>query len=295
MADTFDFNPFKTPVTTGDIIDTTKSLASQTVDILQQGGKGFMKAIRSRTIPNDGEPPTVEVGSASWSQDPNSKDWRVKLSIPPIKSFLESPYIKRLIDSTGGLCFPYTPTIIMSHQASYNAITPVHSNYPFFAYQNSSVDAMTLTGQFIVQNALEGEYWIAMLHYLRSITKMFYGETSNQGAPPPIVKLNGYGDYVFKDVPVIVTNFTLDMPTDVDYLAVDLDFGFNAPDTVEGQNGNFTRLTGGDTDRGRIAYVPVESQVTVTLQPIYSRSRVESFSLDKFVNGGYINSGKGFI
>lgn len=288
MADTFDFNEFKTPITTGDIIDTTKDLAAQTVDILQEGGKGFMKAIRSRTIPTDGEPPALEVSTASWSQDPNSKDWRVKLSVPPIKSFLESPYIKRLVESTGGLCFPYTPTIIMSHQASYNAITPVHSNYPFFAYQNSSVDAMTLTGQFIVQNSLEGEYWIAMLHYLRSITKMFYGETSNQGSPPPIVKLNGYGDYVFKDVPVIVTNFTIDMPTDVDYLAVDLDFGFNGDNTIN----TITR----NTDRGAVAYVPVESQVTVTLQPIYSRSRVEQFSLDKFVKGQYLGSGnKGFI
>jgi hypothetical protein len=288
MADTFDFNEFKTPITTGDIIDTTKDLATQTVDILQAGGKGFMKSIRSRTIPTDGEPPQIEIGGASWAQDPNSKDWRVKLSIPPIKSFLESPYIKRLAESTGGLCFPYTPTIIMSHQASYNAITPVHSNYPFFAYQNSSVDAMTLTGQFIVQNSLEGEYWVAMLHYLRSMTKMFYGETSNQGAPPPIVKLNGYGDYVFKDVPVVITNFTLDMPTDVDYLAVDLDFGFNSPDL------NANKVFEG-TDRGRVAYVPVESQVTVSLQPIYSRARVEQFSLDSFVKGDYINGGKGFI
>jgi len=289
MADNFfDFNEFKTPVTSGDIIDATKSLAAQTVDILEQGGKGFMKAIRSRTIPNDGEPAQVELASASWAQDPNSKDWRVKLSVPPIKAFTDSPYIRRLIDSTGGLCFPYTPTIIMSHQASYNAITPVHSNYPFFAYQNSSVDAMTLTGQFIVQNSLEGEYWVAMLHYLRSITKMFYGAGSNTGSPPPVVKLNGYGDYVFKDVPVIVTNFTIDMPTDVDYLAVDLDFGFNGGNTINTITSN--------TDRARVAYVPVESQVTVTLQPIYSRSEVEQFSLDKFVNGGYIGSGKrGFI
>lgn len=288
MADTFDFNEFKKPITSGDIIDATKSFAAQTVDILQQGGKGFMKSIRSRTIPNDGEPTAIELTSASWAQDPNSKDWRVKLSIPPIKAFTDSPYIRRLIDSTGGLCFPYTPTIIMSHQASYNAITPVHSNYPFFAYQNSSVDAMTLTGQFIVQNSLEGEYWVAMLHYLRSITKMFYGSGSNTGSPPPIVKLNGYGDYVFKDVPVLVTNFTIDMPTDVDYLAVDLDFGFNG-------NNNFNTVTG-STDRARVAYVPVESQVTVSLQPIYSRAEVEKFSLDKFVNGGYIGSGqRGFI
>ena len=178
----------------------------------------------------------------------------------------------------------------MSHAASYSAITPVHSNYPFFAYQNSQVDAMTLTGQFYCQNDLEGLYWLGALHYLRSITKMFYGAGTNQGAPPPVVKLNGYGDYVFKDVPCIVTNFTLDMPTDVDYIAVDMEF--------LGEWKEFEEISGDEltTTSGDKSYVPTESQMTVTIQPIYSRALVEKFSLDKFAKGGYLGSNnKGFI
>ena len=44
------------------------------------------------------------------------------------------------------------------------------------------------------------------------------------------------------------------------------------------------------------SYVPTESQMTVTIQPIYSRALVEKFSLDKFAKGGYLGSNnKGFI
>ena len=262
-------------------------LARDSVQSFKDTAEGFMKGIRSRTIPADGEADDqISVKSAKWASDPNGKDWRVKLSIPNIKSFTDSPLLQKLVE-TGGLAFPYTPTIIMSHAASYSAITPVHSNYPFFAYQNSQVDAMTLTGQFYCQNAQEGLYWLGALHYLRSITKMFYGEGTNQGAPPPVVKLNGYGDYVFKNVPVIVTNFTLDMPTDVDYIAVDMtDLGEYYADNED----DFT------TTEGDKSYVPTESQMTVTIQPIYSRALVEKFSLDKFAKGGYLGSNnKGFI
>ena len=98
---------------------------------------------------------------------------------------------------------------------------------------------------------------------------MSYGATSNQGAPPPIVKLNGYGDYVFKDVPVTVTYFTVDLPADVDYIQTDV-----------GPNGT---------------WVPVKSNINIQVQPTYSRKSITKFSLDTFVSGGYIASGKGFI
>ena len=103
-----------------------------------------------------------------------------------------------------------------------------------------------------------------------------------------IVKLNGYGDYVFKNVPVVVTMFTLDMPTEIDYIAVDLS-----------DMGALAEATKGATDtaniKGTVAYVPVQSQVTVTVQPIYSRTDVQGFSLSDFVNGEYVTQEKGFI
>ena len=65
----------------------------------------------------------------------------------------------------------------MDSCAAYSPIKPIHSNYPFFAYQNSQVDQFSITGDFTVENALEGQYWLAAVHYLRSVSKMAYGNT----------------------------------------------------------------------------------------------------------------------
>lgn len=226
---------------------------------------GFGKALRAFNLLPDAQPESFEFVNATTSDDP---DWRVKLSLP--KNFDTSGVMAPLgSQGTEGLVWPYTPQIYITHSANYSPVQPVHSNYPFFAYQNSRVDAFSIVGDFYVENNYEAQYWIAAVHYLRSITKMAYGNTSNVGSPPPVVKLNGYGDYVFKDVPVIVQSFAVEMGQDVDYIRAD---GYGA----------------------KGAWVPTRSNIQATVQPIYSRRQVEAFSLDQFVKGGYIGRG-GFI
>ncbi len=109
------------------------------------------------------------------------------------------------------------------------------------------------------------------------MTKMFSGEGPNAGSPPPIIKLNGYGDYVFKNVPVAVTQFSVELPKDVDYIPS----GFLAPSEI-------------DASAKGTGYVPVKSVFTVTLLPMYSRESVRKFNLNDFATGKLIN-GKGFI
>ena len=216
---------------------------------------GFGKAARVINLLSGANPKPKSFTDGTWSSSAEH-DWRVKLSIPPT---MESSPLLAPLAETNGLVFPYTPQIMMQHDAGYNQVSPVHSNYPYFAYQNSDPKAMTIISPFLIENATEGLYWIAAVHYLRSITKMAYGDTSNQGSPPPVVKLTGYGDYVLPNVPVVATNFTLNLEPDVDYIRVDI-----------GPHGS---------------WVPVSSIISVTVQPIYSRRRVAQFSLDAFVNG----------
>ena len=227
---------------------------------------GFGKALRSANLLPNAEPLGLDVQEATWGSS-NNLDWRVRLSLPDI--FKDSPLLYKLKE-TNGLVWPYTPNIMIEHSANYSSMAPVHSNYPYFSYQNSQVSSLTIMGEFMIENALEGEYWIGAVHYLRSVTKMAYGSnTSFQGSPPPVVKLNGYGDFVFKNVPVIVQSFTVELPADVDYIQVGI-----------GENGN---------------WVPTRSTISVMVQPIYSRKSVSKFSLDDFVRGDYVVNGKGFI
>lgn len=222
----------------------------------------------------------------------SDQDWRVRLSLPEVASFENSKILEPLTE-TGGLVFPYTPTIIMSHSASYNALQPIHTNYPFYNYQNSNIDTMTITGDFFVENAVDAKYWVAALHYLRSVTKMFYGAGANLGAPPPIVKLNGYGDFVFNDVPVAITNFTVDLPADVDYVKTGISYQTEQQRMLAEQEAEFNGQSAAQSASDNIGWAPTQSQFAVTVQPMYSRRKVSSFDLNKFVNGEYI--GKGFI
>ena len=265
---------------------------------------GFGKAIRSKNIPIEGVNGTdfsKQDVSASFKKAVD-QDWRVKLSVPTIEPFASSNLLAPL-ETSGGLCFPYTPTIIVAHSANYNSIAPTHTNYPYFAYQNSQVDQLVITGDFFVQNGTEAQYWVAALHYLRSITKMFYGgNDAHIGAPPPVVKLNGYGDFIFNNVPVIVTQFTVDLPQDVDYVAT----GIPDPAQTQGQasqsnspghpaNHSSSTHTQTVDRRYGIGWAPAQSLITVTVQPIYSRREIEQFSLQKYVNGGYVKDKGGFI
>ena len=246
---------------------------------------------RSKNLPGKAtEFGTDDAGTAFWGYgDLEGKDWRVSLSMPSNASFKNSKLLKPLSHTGDRMVFPYTPTIILSHTANYNQVQPIHNNYPFFAYQNSSVDQLVITGQFYNQNSIEAQYWIACLHYLRSVTKMDYGTGPNAGTPPPIVKLNGYGEYVFKDTPVIVTNFTVDMPNEVDYVATGIvgEQGEPKIDYSDFASAKATQ-TGNQMD---ITWAPAESQFTVTCQPIYSRDKVEKFNYQSFVNGEGIKGG----
>jgi len=180
--------------------------------------------------------------------------------------------------------FPYTPTVLVGHSAQWNPMQPVHTNYPFYAYENSRVDQMTITAHFYVQNQQEAQYWVAAVHYLRSMTKMSYGLSPNKGAPPPVVRLNGYGDFTFKDVPVLITNFQFDLKEDVDYISTQLS-----------ATGEESVSADGDISKtGTYAWAPTESLITVGIVPQYSRTKQAQFDLADFVkNGG--TKGSGFI
>lgn len=219
-------------------------------------------------------------------------DWRVSLSIPEqIKDIIKNQ--KTLLDplkATGNkMVFPYTPTILMGHSANWNPMQPVHTNYPFYAYENSRVDQMTITAHFYVQNEIEARYWVACIHYLRSMTKMSYGLSPNKGAPPPVVKLNGYGDFTFKNVPVIIQNFNFDLKEDVDYISTRLTAG-----AVNDYGGDAESMDAVASTGGTYAWAPTESLVTIGVVPQYSRTAQSKFNLADFVkNGG--TKGSGFI
>ena len=215
--------------------------------------------------------PTVIPGVSSYGAIDSSDDWRVRISLPVQSSnfYMASQpqgnnFLQPIVDSgLNGVVFPYTPSISVSHNARYTDQALTHSNYKNYFYEGSDVSAITITGEFSVQNEQEGEYLLACVWFLRACTKMFWGADPQAGTPPTIVYLDGYGQGYFPHVSCVVTNFTHTLPPDVDYMPLKSDlFG--------------TR-------------VPTMSQISVTLQPVVSRARVASdFDLNNYSWGGTI-------
>jgi len=290
---------------------------------------GVASAIRAINLPAAGEAIGDVLGAvAEFTDSDNANDWRVRLSMAKWTSFKGSPVLKPLKDA-GGLIFPYTPKIGIASTATYGTIQTNHTNYTFQNFKNSDPGKITIVAPMYVADAAEGLYWIAMVHYLRSLTKMFTGNDPKAGNPPPIVFLNGYGNYVFKNVPVVVTSMTVNLESTCDYISVPVVgsaageiegladsisgtasalgglFGgtvgsiAGAVGSIAGGIGQVAGLAGslgfGGSVSGGTAHVPTKSTFTVTLQPIYSRTSSRKFSLDRFVQGGYLNSPFGYI
>ena len=284
----------------------------------------LLSSIRSKSLPSGGNPVGNIIRSAATfgGADANS-DWRVRLTVPGGTIFDSSPVFRPLKDA-GGLVFPYTPTINIGGSAKYEPITPVHNNYPFQAYQSSSPDQITIQAPFLVENSAEAQYWIATVHFLRAASKMFTGDSTPAGNPPVILALNGYGEYVFKNVPVVLTNFTVSLDSASDYISTlpsgagasalspfaqaagvlgSIATAQNAKQKVESIIGAaktaksiLTNNALGANFSGPSSHVPTKSSFTITLQPIYSRESVRTFNLQKFVNGDYMtSSGAGYI
>jgi hypothetical protein len=150
------------------------------------------------------------------------KDWRVRISLATDAKYLygaDNPGILGPLKNTSGVIFPYTPSIQVNYTAKYDSHLPAHSNYQIHSYQGSTVEGLSVTGDFTAQSVVEANYMLAVIHFFRSATKMFYGkDDSYKGTPPPLLYLSGYGQYQFDNHPMVLTSFTYTLPPDVDYI-----------------------------------------------------------------------------
>ena len=164
---------------------------------------------------------------AKWSGRIDNKDWRVRLTVPNSPEltrffdFANNPILAPLTESNG-IFWPLTPMMQIQHTANYDALAMMHSNFPHQAYQQSQVESLNIIGEFPVQNYEDAKHWVATVNFLRTATKMFFGQddgTALKGNPPPILHLSGYGDHMFNKVPVIINSFNVELRQGKDYIS----------------------------------------------------------------------------
>ena len=249
-------------------------------------------------------------------------DWRVRLSLAPTSNYLYNapdcgPVLWPLY-LTNGVIFPYTPTIDTSYKANYTPYDLTHSNYRGYFYQSSYIDGVNIKATFTAQDTTEANYLLAVIHFFRSVTKMFYGQDAQRGSPPPLVFLSGLGDFQFNQHPCVVSQFNYNLPADVNYIRAQsvpndgtnqlaarmrqTTLGNPVSNAIQrlaslGQGIRPGALTAPFAPQGSLGannptYVPTKMEISLTLLPIQSRSQVsQQFSLAGFANGNQLKGG----
>ena len=261
---------------------------------------------------------------------PSAADWRVRLQLAPGATYLykaQDAVILKPLAETDGVIFPYTPTISTSYNAKYDPYDLVHSNYRGYFYKSSHVETISIKGTFTAQDSREAAYLLAVIHFFRSVTKMFYGQDQEAGTPPPLVFLSGLGKYQFNNHSCVVSQFSYNLPNDVDYIRAD---GFNNiglnmenrrnQSSGPGPGGSLgtvmsviNRLTNSGLKNGSLSnvpspgqvnqnvtnqsainstYVPTKMEIDISLYPMQTRDQVSKlFSLKSYANGSLLQGG----
>jgi hypothetical protein len=258
-------------------------------------------------------------------QTPADGDWRVRLALAKNATYLyndSTNAVLKPLAGTSGVVFPYMPKIETSYTANYSDTALTHSNYKGYFYNSSFVGDINITGTFTAQDTREANYLLAVIHFFRSVTKMFYGQDAQRGSPPPLVYLSGLGNYQFNNHPCVVKTFQYSLPNDVDYIRTkpnnyNLNFNqnLNKPQASPspGIGSVLSRRLNSGLRKGALpgtgsqelvvqqsvtnladsTYVPTKIEIQITLLPIQTRSQqsqqfsVKDYSSGKLLAGGF--------
>jgi|TARA_Y100000310_G_scaffold6247_4_gene7079 hypothetical protein len=168
-----------------------------------------------------------------------------------------------------GVIFPYNPTLNLQGSVAYGQYDLTHTNYQPHFYSATQNQQITLGFNFTASTLEEANYMLGFMHFLRTITKMNFGKNDEDfaGMPPPVLEFSCYGDYQFKNVPVVLRSYSYDQTGQEDY--VDTKYDTQVPTFLTGFIDIITQYTPGKT--------------------------LNEFTLQDFANGTLIKSGKGFI
>ncbi len=224
---------------------------------LPKGGEPVVETSSEVTVKK------VSSGNNASSVD-SGEDLRAILKVP--SEYIQGDFSDIFLQF-GGVLFPYSPQITLESRAEYSSNTPLHSNYPINFYKNSAVSDITVTSTFTVQNDMDAYYYVGAVRILSALTKMRFGNDSRAGSPPPVCRLFAYGEWVLKNVPVVIASVRHDLPDEVDYYTVQI--------------------------RGQRVSVPTKASVTMTCKPTYSRKEMAVATVDSYIMNSQI--GKGYL
>lgn len=167
----------------------------------------------------------------------------------------------RIDTPIGTVRFPYTPTVTQGATANYNNYDVTHTNFAFPAYQRSEPTDVTIDALFTADTDEMFNLMFEARRICKAVTRMDF---NGSGSPPPVVKFSYLGPNAFNNVPCLMTNWNMTYQADIDYI--------NAPSSRD--------------------WLPVESNFTITLKPVYSpQKQANQWNFGAFAGGALTRRG----
>jgi hypothetical protein len=193
--------------------------------------------------------------------------------------------------ATGGILFPYTPSVATGNVVVYDDTTSfIHSNYGYNAYIRSYPKPISMSAEFTAQTTEEALYLLSVIHFFRSVTKSYFGINpyNKAGTPPPVLVFNYLGDYQFNNVPIIIKNFEYTYPADIDYVPVSTAINSQAA----AQNNITSAVNLPRSSSAGFTYVPTHLTVSLEMDTQYIPIKLRNeFNLDLFRQGKLMDKG----
>lgn len=184
------------------------------------------------------------------------------------------------IMATGGLVFPYNPTVSEGISVKYDQIELTHTNESYYAYKGTDNVRISITDAKWTCDTFENAvYALSVLHFFRSYSFMDFGRFKT-GRPPSPMWFSAYGNYAFRRVPCFMETANWSFPNDVDYVGIP---EFGSPEYTS------RTLQRRRNASGKYTWLPVVFNVSsISLIVQHAPSYWTNWSLDDYYSGAML-------
>lgn len=190
------------------------------------------------------------------------------------------------IIKTGGLVFPYNPSISEGVSVKYDAIDLVHANESVYVYKATDNVRITITDATWTCDTFDNAvYALSAIHFFRSYSQMDFGR-NRTGRPPSPMWFSAFGNYAFHRVPVLLEKADWSFPNDVDYVGIP---EFGSTEYIE------RRLNYRRDASGSYTWLPMTVKVaSISLVVQHSPTYWRQFNLDDYRSGAMLRRRNSF-
>lgn len=186
------------------------------------------------------------------------------------------------IYSSGGLVFPYTPTISEKLVVKYDSVDITHSNESYYSYRGTSNVRINLSNCIWTADTFSNAvYMLGVIHFLRTFTYMDMGQYKT-GRPPSPMWFSALGNYGYNNAPCLLESADITFPSDVQYV------GVPEPGSSEYSSGYLEE----DRDTsGPFTWVPTILKIgSISLIRQHAPAYWQNFSLEDYYSGAMLSS-----